>query len=125
MTGQATSGFVSRYRRGASVPTGTTQFDFQVGSFSFTSTAYEWLVVSGPRAQYRGTGMVNGGGSYGFLLTAIDGQRPGGGGVDKFRIKIWDLTTNEVVYDNRRDFSDDIDATDPQAIGGGNIVIHR
>ncbi len=29
------------------------------------------------------------------------------------------------VYDNRMDASDDIDAADPQAIGGGSIVIHK
>ncbi len=57
---------------------------------NFQSTVYEWLVVAGARAQYKGTGTINGAGDYGFMLTAIDGQVNGGGGTDKFRIKIWD-----------------------------------
>ncbi|HZM89852.1 MAG TPA: FG-GAP-like repeat-containing protein [Blastocatellia bacterium] len=125
LTGRATFGFVSKYLRGANVPTGDTEFNFQVGGFRFTSTAYEWMVVSGHKAQYRGSGKVNGADNYGFLLTATDGQLPGGGGTDMFRIKIWDRATNQVVYDNRRGVSDDIDGADPQAIGGGSIVIHR
>ena len=60
---------------------------------NFHSTSYEWLVVAGARAQYKGEGTINGSGNYGFMLTAIDGQINGGGGVDKFRIKIWDKAT--------------------------------
>lgn len=67
---------------------------------------------------------MNGGGSYGFLLTATDGQVAGGGGVDKFRIKIWDKNNaDSIVYDNAPG-SDDIYSSTTQAIGGGSIVIH-
>jgi hypothetical protein len=125
LTGKATFGFVSKYKKGATVPTGETEFQFQVAGFNFHSTVYEWLVVSGAKAQYKGSGTVNGAGDYGFLLTATDGQLAGGGGVDKFRIKIWDKTANSIVYDNVPDASDDIDTANPQAIGGGSIVIHK
>jgi hypothetical protein len=80
------------------------------------------LVVSGPKAQYKGTGTVNGAGSYGFLLTATDGQRPGGGGLDRFRIKVWDVGSGMIVYDNVGG-PDDIDVANPQVIGGGSVVI--
>jgi len=43
---------------------------------------------------------MNGTGEFGFLLTATDGDAKGGGGVDKFRIKIWDKETGNTVYDN-------------------------
>jgi len=122
LAGKATFGFVSKYLKGATTPTGQTQFQFRVANFNFHSTEYEWLVVSGAKAQYKGTGTVNGVPGYEFLLTATDGQVSGGGGVDKFRIKIWNTG---VVYDNKRGDSDDIDSTDPQAIGGGSIVIHK
>jgi hypothetical protein len=125
LSGRATFGFNSRYLKGQSVPTGQTQFQFQAADFKFHSTAYAWLVVSGAKAQYKGVGQVNGTGDYGFLLTATDGQLNGGGGFDKFRIKIWHRTSNTVVYDNRRGASDDVDDADPQAIGGGSIVIHK
>ncbi len=124
LVGKATFGFNSKYLKGQSVPTGQTQFQFQAGDFKFHSTAYEWLVVAGARAQYKGVGQVNGTGDYGFLLTATDGQ-VSGGGVDKFRIKIWDRTSGIVVYDNRRGASDDLNSADPQAIDGGSIVIHK
>src|SRR5688572_25068812 len=38
--------------------------------------------------QFNGMGTINGTGSYQFLLTALDGQLPGGGGADSFRIEI-------------------------------------
>jgi len=123
MTGKATFGFVSKYQRGAQVPTGQTEFQFHVANFNFHSESYQWLVVAGAKAQYKGTGTVNGVAGYGFLLTATDGQLQGGGGVDKFRIKIWQVG-GAVVYDNVVGSSDDIDAANPQAIGGGSIVIH-
>jgi len=56
------------------------------------------------------------------MLTAIDGQINGGGGSDKFCIKIWDKTDNALAYDNqigKDEFGDD--ATE---LGGGSIVIH-
>lgn len=125
LAGKATFGFNSKYQKGKTVPAGETQFQFQTGDFKFHSTAYEWLVVSGAKAQYKGVGQVNGAGNYGFLLTATDGQVTGGGGVDEFRIKIWDRSTGTVVYDNVLGASDDMDAANPQALGGGSIVVQK
>jgi PKD repeat protein len=122
LTGKANFGFISKYQKGATVPTGQTQFQFHAGDLNFHSTAYEWLVVSGARAQYKGTGTINGTGAYGFLLTAVDGQINGGGGTDKFRIKIWDKATETVVYDNQPGATDDAAVT--TVIKGGSIVIH-
>jgi len=122
LTGKANFGFVSKYQKGSNIPTGETEFNFQLANFNFHSTAYQWLVVSGPLAQYKGTGTINGAGNYNFLLTARDGDVPGGGGVDQFRIKITD--SSGVVYDNSPGASDDINSANPLAIGGGSIVIH-
>lgn len=123
LIGRANFGFVSKYKKGATVPTGETEFNFKVGSLNFRSASYQWLVVSGARAQYKGAGTINGAGSYGFMLTAIDGQISGGGGVDRFRMKIWDLSTGVIVYDNQ--FGDDDGAALSTALGGGSIVIHK
>jgi len=119
--GRANFGFVSKYQKGAKVPTGQTEFQFQAGNLNFHSDAYQWLVISGPKAQYKGTGTLNGVSGYGFLLTAWDGQVSGGGGQDKFRIKIWD-SNGIVVYDNQMGASDTDDPT--TVIQGGSIVIH-
>ncbi len=81
-------------------------------------------MVSGAKARYRGSGMVNGAGNYGFELTAIDGQVNGGGGTDKFRIKIWDKNQgNGIIYDNQMNAPDGADPTTVR--GGGSIVIHK
>jgi FtsP/CotA-like multicopper oxidase with cupredoxin domain len=125
LTGTASFGFVSKYKKGANIPDGDTEFNFHVASFNFHSTAYQWLVVAGAKAQYKGTGTVNGTGHYGFLLSAVDGQLNGGGGTDKFRIKIWDMDNGDaVVYDNNLGASEDIDNANPQIIKSGSIVIH-
>ena len=123
LTGKATFGFVSKYQKGANVPTGNTEFQFKVADLNFKSTSYDWLVVAGARAQFKGVGTINGDGEYGFMLTAIDGQVSGGGGVDKFRIKIWDKATGEVIYDNQLGASDDADPV--TELGGGSIVVHK
>jgi PKD domain len=124
LTGRANFGFVSKYQRGASIPTGETEFQFQMANFNFHSTVYEWLVVAGPKAQYKGSGTINGSGDYGFLLTATDGQVNGGGGMDKFRIRIWDKLTNTPIYDNAPG-PDDIDASNFTILSGGSIVVHK
>jgi hypothetical protein len=124
LTGRAHFGFVSRYRQGANRPDGQTRFEFRTANLDFRSTSYDWLVVAGARAQFKGSGTINGGGNYGFLLTAIDGQVNGGGGVDKFRIKIWDKANGDaVVYDNQMGADDNSNPT--TALGGGSIVIHK
>ncbi|HET7130107.1 MAG TPA: hypothetical protein VFJ93_13625, partial [Gaiellaceae bacterium] len=121
LAGKANFGFNAQYKKGANVPTGQTEFQFQLGDLNFHSESYDWLVVSGPsKAQYKGKGTINGAGNYGFLLTAYDGSP------DKFRIKIWDIDNGgTIVYDNNYTASDDIDAAAPTAIAGGSIVIHK
>jgi Tol biopolymer transport system component len=120
LTGEAVFGFQSKYRPGQSVPSGHTRFKFRLADLSFVSSNYQWLVVAGPRAQFKGTGEINGAGSYGFLLTAVDGDLSGGSGIDKFRIKIWDNASGELIYDNK---IGDADSADPQAITEGSIAI--
>jgi hypothetical protein len=116
MTGKATFGFVSKYKKGATTPEGSTEFQFHAAGLNFKSTSYQWLVVAGSKATYKGWGTINGQGNYGFLLSAVDGSP------DKFRIKIWDVGSGDVVYDNNLGGGDDADPA--TALGGGSIVIH-
>ena len=125
LTGIARFGFVSKYQPGASMPSGETRFRFQAAdNLSFESTYYQWLVVSGPNAKFKGEGTINGLGDYGFLLSATDGVINGGGGTDKFRIKIWDQSYDDIiVYDNQLGASEsDNPITE---LNNGNIVIHN
>ena len=104
--GKATFGFVAKYKKGANVPDGNTEFQFKAGDLNFSSTSYEWLVVAGNKAQFKGEGTINGEGSYSFRIWADDGA------TDTFRIQIWDA--NGIVYDNGAQ----------QSLGGGSIVVH-
>jgi hypothetical protein len=124
LNGKATFGFNSKYHKGASLPTGDTEFTLNLAGFKFKSRDYEWLVVAGAQAQYEGSGTVNGEGDYGFRLTATQGQSKGGGG-DKFRIEIWDIATDLIVYDNAYGSPDDFVGANPQVIAGGSIMIHK
>jgi hypothetical protein len=116
-TGKTNFGFVSKYKKGASEPTGHTQFNFKAGNLNFQSAAYDWLVVNqgGANAQYKGSGSINGENGYKFMLWAGDGL--GTSGADTFRIRIWYEDGNQeiTVYDNGFH----------QAIGGGNIRVHK
>ncbi len=120
--GQAHFGFVSKYQKGANVPTGNTHFRFDAGGFIFQSDTYDWLVVNqgGTNAQFKGTGLVNdqlapNGAAFRFMIWAGDGT--GAGGADTFRIKIWydDGGTEVVVYDNGS----------AQPISNGQIRVHK
>jgi hypothetical protein len=126
LSGKATFGFVSKYQKGANVPTGVTEFQFKVADLNFHSDTYGWLVVAGAKAQYKGTGTINGQGSYNFMISAIDADinKTDAFIVDRFRIKIWseDNGGNEtVIYDNALGSDSDTALTE---ISGGSIVIH-
>ena len=124
LVGEARFGFVSKYKKGSSSPVGQTEFQFALASFGFQSTSYQWLVVSGGKAQFKGLGRVNGVGEFGFLLTATDSDKYSGG-PDKFRIKIWNVATESIVYDNAFNEPDSLEGGRPQEISGGSIVIHK
>ena len=123
LTGKANFGFVAKYKKGATEPVGQTEFQFRVADLDFHSTSYQWLVVAGTKAQFKGSGAINGQGDYGFMLTATDGDLKLQPAPDTFRIKIWDKATDQIVYDNKIGEPDDSDAG--TEIGGGNIVIHK
>lgn len=124
LTGKAIFGFVSKYKRSSSTPTGNTEFQLHAGDLNFNSESYEWLVIANARAMYKGVGTINGEGNYGFMLSAIDEKLTPSTDVDLFRIKIWDKNNGDaIVYDNKMGAEDDADPT--TAIVGGSIVIHK
>jgi len=122
VTGVARFAFVSKYNKGATVPTGNAAFRFQAGDLDFESTAYDWLVVSGTKATFRGTGTLNGAAGYRFTITANDGTTKSGG-VDQLRVRIWQTASGTLVYDNQAGAADD--AAPTTAIGGGQINVQK
>ena len=124
LNGSANFGFISKYKKGHQTPSGNTEFNFQVANLNFHSRVYDWLVIAGPKAMYKGVGKINFDGNFGFLLTAIDGDINGGGGIDKFRIKIWDKDDNDrLIYDNMLEVPEGEDPT--TILMGGKIQIHK
>lgn len=123
LAGRANFGFVSRYQSGAFTPSGQTEFKFRVADMKFSSTIYDWLVVAGPKAQYKGSGTINGAGDYGFMLTGSDGDLRDPADQDRLRMKIWDKGTGQMVYDNMLGAPDS--TTPSTAIGGGVVIIHK
>ena len=126
VTGKANFGFVAKYKKGKNEVEGNTEFQFQAGNINFKSLAHNagTLVISGSKATYKGTGTIAGQtGTYEFMVVATDGHVTGGGGYDKFRIKIWN--GGQVVYDNARGALDNEELGDNTRLGGGSIVIHE
>jgi hypothetical protein len=110
LSGKASFAFNAKYKKGANVPGGQTEFQFKAGDLNFHSSGYDWLVVDpgASSAQFKGTGTLNGADGYQFMIWVTDGSP------DTFRIQIWNAADGTVVYDNGMD----------QAIGGGSIVFH-
>lgn len=54
---KANFGFISKYKKGAKVHTGNTEFNFSAGGLNFNSDTYEFLVINqgGTNAQYKGS----------------------------------------------------------------------
>ena len=126
LTGKASFGFISKYKKGADTPTGQTEFRFKVGNLNFHSESYDWLVIAGAKAKYKGIGSINGDGSYKFMLTGIDADVNANDAfdIDRFRIKIWeeDEGVEAIFYDNALGDDSDQETT---VIGGGSIKIHK
>ena len=122
LSGKATFGFVAKYKKGSIISDGNTEFQFNAADLHFKSTDYEWLVVAGSMAQFKGIGTINNIGDYGFLLSVIDADLTPSTDIDRFRIKIWERDNDLVIYDNNLEVDEDSDPTTP--ISGGSIVIH-
>jgi hypothetical protein len=148
-------GFVSKYAHGANVPSGSTGFQLKDAKFKFVGTSQIYLTITGAKAQYTGSGTTmvhvvvhNGDGdcdepshyqvvkaNANFILTAIDGDLPGGANQDGIRIKITDPTAANnapPIYDNMLGSPltgygtiDDPNLFTPQNITSGKIEIHK
>jgi hypothetical protein len=147
LEGVASFGFQSKYKKGKTTPEGTTSFIFTTGNMSFESTEMDWLVISGARAQYKGTGILTYTDSNGetsdtetrFMLSSQDCDIPpigeeqpdlndfcalvdGETAPDRFRIKIF-FENGGIVYDNERGSEEDDPIT--TEIISGQITVHK
>ena len=100
----------AQFRRMATTPSGTTQLTLD-GGLNFSSTSYDWLVVSDNRATYAGSGVLNGTAGYGFLVSVVDGGKPRIGN-DRIRVVIWQIGGAN-VFDQSGNLTN------------GNLTVHR
>ncbi|MDB5931917.1 MAG: hypothetical protein JWR60_3624 [Polaromonas sp.] len=131
-------------------PTGQTRFRLARAGLNFESTGYDWLNVQASRAQYQGSGTLNGTDGYKFSVTLIDGARDAAkddaddgdeennsgnankgkhadGAADRLRIRIWHADAaqgaNVVDYDNQLDASAEGTANEGTAINKGKVAV--
>ena len=84
------------------MPEGKTKFEFDDAGPELVEIGYDWLVITGAPARYQGTGeLQDRPGTFGFSVTAIDGDFDPGDGYpeDAFGIRIWSTSSGEVIYD--------------------------
>jgi probable HAF family extracellular repeat protein len=113
--------FDARYPAGATVPNGDVTLRIPAGDLNFQSAAIEMLVISGNRAQFWGTGTLNGGPAR-FRITVVVGRGTGGDGVaDAIRVELWNAAGTTVLYDTQPGAAQDAPVTTPT--DGGNIRI--
>ncbi|MDB5885047.1 MAG: hypothetical protein JWR74_1218 [Polaromonas sp.] len=124
-------------------PAGQTRFDLPQAGLRFESTVYDWLNVQASRAQYQGSGTLNGLGGYQFKVTLIDGakdsaddaenDKPHGrashaeGTQDRLRIRIWHADAvrgvTVVDYDNQLDAGTEGTANEGTARKSGRLAV--
>jgi hypothetical protein len=130
IAGRANFNFTSKYKKGGSLPVGSTNFRFAAGDLVFNSSAYDWMFITGSLVRYRGVGTLKGSSdSYNFQLTAVDANVAGAGvSRDGFRIKIWqeDNDYGEIVlYDSGLGADDASGNGGTTQLGGGSVQIHK
>ena len=124
LTGKASYGFNAKYKKGTMIPEGNTEFKIKEKKgekVKFKATSYDWLVISGAKATFRGSGTIDKEGNYGFLISCIDGTLAGTD--DKIRVSIWNKATNAVIYDNQPGAG--INDAPTMKTEEGNIKIHK
>ncbi len=104
--GKATFAFHVGYKRGRSIPDGNARVAFEAGGLKLTSDSFDWLVVGGDMARFRGVGTLEARATpVRFEITA---REP-----NTIRVRIWDDEVG-VIYE-----------TLDLVIGGGRIVIRK
>jgi probable HAF family extracellular repeat protein len=114
--------FAFSVKRGdALAPNGKVRCWVSDRSLEFESTVIENLIGDGNRAQFWGTGILNGTPAR-FRVTAVDGEAPGDhAGRDAFRIELWQA--GSLVFDSQPGAGQASAAT--STIDGGSIQFHR
>ena len=87
------------YQRGATAPIGKLVVELggsarTTAPLTFRATSFDWLILTPNVGWVSGKGTVNARSGYGFWFVATDNP-------DKFRLKVWELSSGTVIYDNQ------------------------
>ncbi len=123
MTGKANFGFVAKYKKGASIPTGNTEFQFHMGNLNFHTESLLWMVIGESSATFAGEGTLNGIRGYGIRVSVVDARLSTDTDVDLLRVVIWDTDSGDVLYDNQPG-ADTLNG-EGLPISRGSIVVHN
>jgi hypothetical protein len=116
--GKAAIEFAAKYSKKTEILSGNVQFSIK--KFSFTSTAIDWLVIENGRMQLTGLGKINGKAGYSFVLNVAKNP-PGLNDQDTIHIRIWETSTENVIYDNMPGEPDYVMPVAP--LHGGGITL--
>ncbi len=80
-----------KYKKGATIPTGSATMVYSQGNFKFTASTIDWLVVSSPsQASIGGHATIGGrNGSHPFRLAIVDGDRLIPKSADSWVLRVW------------------------------------
>lgn len=98
------------------------KLDVRSGKLSFRAKSFDTVVFGDSQASLRGEGRIDGDSRrYGFVVSAIDGDRRRQRQRDFLRIRIWNLTTGQVMFDNQPGAGDDAPPSTRVTDGGVEI----
>ena len=109
-------------RYSASAPTGQFRIHGSSALLDLTSSAFEYLVVKGSTASFRGTGVLSDGTPVGFFVSAQDGK-VAGTRIDRIRLKVWKSADGQVLFDTEPGVSEI--APPATIVNGGNVTLHK
>ena len=103
-------------------PEGSFTFELEDSHFDFASRSFTSLVVDGDHARLMGRGTLNGTSGYAFRLTVRDaGNERQTQRSDAIRIRVWEVSSGRVVYDNEIESAPSAPALVP--IAAGSITV--
>jgi CSLREA domain-containing protein len=114
--------FDVQYKKNETTPSGK-GLSLTIPGLKFEGIQFGWLIISGPQAQFNGAGSVNGVSGFDFIVTGLDGKIQGKKIPDKLRIRIWNHSTGQVVYDSQ--LNGPVNAPPTVALGGGEVSIKK
>ena len=80
--GNTTPRTVAESNGSGSVTDSHSEFQFKAADFNFHSDTFQWLVVAGPQAKFKGEGSINGAGDCGWNVDSTGAPASNGGGMD-------------------------------------------